>query len=247
MGIRGVIAAVVFWASPLLAQAPAPITIAVGEWPPYTSSDMSDGGRLCAVVKAAFELERVPVEVQFYPWERALKYVETGKCTASSGWLKTPERMKKFIYSDLLYDEDCVLFHLKTFAFAWSSVEDLRNLRIGGSIGYNYGELLEKAVKDGVIKIERAPNDLMNFQKLLSGRVQVCPQSLEVGEWLLDHHFTPEEVAKVTHHPKPYAHAQYFLVMSKAKPGNTALMAQFNRGLKRLKRSGQFERIFQGR
>ena len=111
-------------------------------------------------------------------------------------------------------------------------------------LGYNYGEEIQNAEVSGLIKMERVSSQVLNFRKLLAGRVAAVPELMEVGYDLLKKAFTPGEVAQITTHPKPYRTADYYLIVSKKDPKNEAIIQAFNRGLDKLKKSGAYDRIF---
>lgn len=217
------------------------ITLAIGEWPPYTSSSLKNYGLFSEIVKRAFALVGVEVEYVFYPWKRALSLAEFNKHDGSITWFKTSERVKKFYYSDQILNSEFVFFHLSSQEFDWKNIDDLRKRKIGATIGFNYGNEFQRAEKLKIIKVERASKDELNFRKLLKRRIDIFATDLIVGKAMLRKLYTLEIVNKFTHHKKPIRTDPMYLLLTKKNKENGKLIKVFNEGLKKLKKSGEFD------
>ena len=84
-----------------------------------------------------------------------------------------------------------------------------------------------------------------NFRKLLAKRIDLVRADLDVGYFLLQKHFPPEAVQRVTHHHKPLMALPLHLIVSKKVSRGQYWIEAFNKGLKQLKSSGQYELYFQ--
>jgi polar amino acid transport system substrate-binding protein len=214
------------------------ITLSNGEWLPYLSETAPHYGVISRIVTEAFALEGVKVRYVFRPWSRAFAEAATGKVQGSVVWsegLPGTVRATDFYYSDTVFDGQSVFFYLKAKPFNWTTFADLAKVKIGGTAGYEY-----KFERVPHVTIDRAATDELNFRKLLAGRFQVFPANLDNGRLILRENFTPEEAARITVHPRPYAITHYHLIMSKKLAGNERYVELFNRGLRRLKDNGKF-------
>ena len=221
------------------------IRITNGEWPPYLSQDLKHYGLASRIVTEAFALEGISVEYGFFPWKRAFRLAEAGEWDGAALWLHSPEREALFYYSDPVVDSGYVFFHLKSYAFDWKTVNDLKSHVIGATLEYNYGEAFERAEAEGRINVERVHADELNFAKLLAERIQIFPMTEEVGYAMLHKNFKAEEVAKITHHSYPLRLHPLHLLLSKKKPKNKEYIVKFNAGLKKLRDSGKLEQYLQ--
>lgn len=221
------------------------IRLASGEWPPFFSEELKHYGVISRIVTEAFALEGIKVEYVFLPWARSLKMTKNGEWDGTPGWMPTPEREKDFYISDIILEDKLVFFHLKSYSFDWKTMDDLKEIDIGATIGYFYSKEFEKAEKGGGLLIERIPTDEHNFRKLLKKRIKIFPVIEPVGYDILNSHFTSKEVQLVTHHPKPLAGSVQTLLLSKKSKRNKKMLKLFNRGLKRLKDSGEYDRYFE--
>ena len=75
---------------------------------------------------------------------------------------------------------------------------------------------------------------------LLLKRIQIFQQDREAGYDWLQEHFKPEEIQRITHHPKPVVNDAYHLIMPKDDKNNAHILYLFNKGLKRLKENGKY-------
>jgi polar amino acid transport system substrate-binding protein len=230
-------------ALPASAQAPRTVRITNGEWPPYLSASAPDKGELSHVVELAFEHAGVKVEYGFFPWPRALMLAKVGEWDGSVAWARSAERERDFFFSEPIAVSETVLYHLKAKRIDWSDVGDLAHYRIGISRGYFYGDAFAQAVERGQLVVESVAQDEINLRKLLAGRIDVFPIDKRVAAGLLHQHFTPADVAQLDYHPKPLYIQTVHLMLSRANGANRQLMEQFNRGLKKLRDSGQVEAL----
>lgn len=120
------------------------------------------------------------MEYQYRPWKRALKEAYSDQVDGALVWRKTPSRATHFLFSDVVLDAETVLFHRADFRLEWTTFDDLARYHIGGTLGYDY--VIEKG--KGVV-IERVSDDDINFNKLLSKRIDVFPSDKETGYQLL--------------------------------------------------------------
>lgn len=222
-------------------QAKDTVRLTNGEWPPYLSERFLHFGLASRIVTEAFALEGVKVEYGFFPWARSLKLAQDGDWDGSVVWRGSEERAQKFYISDEVVPDKVVFFHLKRTPFDWKTVDGLQGVRIGATVSYQYGSDFDAADAAGKLQVERAPNDETNLRKLMGERFQVFPINVDVGYYMLRLQFKEDEVALVTHHPKPVTEAPLRLLLSKKVAGNEQLMALFNRGLKRLRDSGKID------
>lgn len=221
------------------------VNITSGEWPPYMSKNIEYYGLGSRIVSEAFALEGVNVSYGFFPRKRSLYEVNKGgEWDGSILWFRNSELEKDFYISDPIVESRFVFFHLKDRVFQWNAIEDLKKYNIGGTLEYDYGEELSKAEKEGRIILERVPNDDQNFKKLLFGRIDAFPQDVDVGQTMMKN-LKSDEMERITFNPKPLRSGSLCLILSKKNQKNNELLKRFNRGLKKLKSSGEYNSIMQ--
>ena len=218
------------------------IVMAVDEWGPLISRELRGGGVLTRIISESFASEGIKVELKWMPGPRQYYQVKIGKCDLSPGWAKTPEREAEMLYSsDYVAETYKVFYHLKSFPFDWTTMDDLKGLRIGGQIGNDYGDDFNQAEKERRINVIRIPNNDQNFKKLAVGRIDILPVGILVGQWEARKNLTAEQYAAITYHPKGLtAPRGSYVVFTKNEKG-ARLVGIFNRGLAKLKASGKYD------
>ncbi|SDG40288.1 MULTISPECIES: ABC transporter substrate-binding protein [unclassified Duganella] len=226
------------------ARAAEVITLTNSEWVPYTSQQLPHNGPLSRIVSEAFALEGVEVRYVFRPFGRAYAEAATGYAHGSILWStsgRDSDRQRRFIFSDVVFDGQSVLFHLKSYPFRWQGYAQLAGVRMGGTAGYEYA-----FDKYPYISMDRtAVTDEANFRKLAAGRLDVFPANLDVGRAIMRNVLTPEQAELVTWDPNPYNITHYHLMLNKLNKDNPRYLALFNKGLRRLRDSGKYDEYLQ--
>ena len=138
-----------------------------------------------------------------------------------------------------------IFFHRKDYVFDWKTMDDLKTVEVGATIGYFYGEAFKKAEESGKVKVQRAAQDLLNFKKLLIGRIQIFVIEKNVGLWLLLNNFTSEEIMLLTYHSHPVNDRTHHLILSRAVNRNNRLIEEFNKELNILKETGRYDQFIE--
>lgn len=224
------------------------VKLSNGEWPPYTSETLEDYGTFSHIVSEAFALEGIKTVYAFFPWKRAYLVAKEGQFDGSVTWAPTPERKRDFYFSDPVVFSRKVFFHLKALPLNWQTIDDLKSLRIGATTQYTYGEAFDQAAQAGILNIEYVSRDILNIKKLLRHRIDIFPMEIEVGYTLIRTEASAAEAALVTHHPQPIQKTPVCVVISRNSDEQRAqrLLTAFNRGLRRLRRSGRYDELLQG-
>lgn len=214
----------------------------VGEWPPLVSKDLEDNGALARLVTETFASQGVEVEYRWAPWRRAYENVKSGEWDGSPGWITSAQRLKEVDFSESLFESYQVFFHLKSVAFDWNEIADLKALTIGATLGYNYGQRFQESEQAGLINVERGASDEVNIKKLVFGRIKIFPLNILTGYDIARKVLTPEQFGLLTHHPEKLDDSRsYHLVFSKTEKG-IRMRQIFNRGLELARGEGKIDR-----
>lgn len=208
------------------------------------SSKLERGGPVAEIIEDILKDEGYQVEFSFLPWPRAYKLSAEGFFDATAIWLHKEERDADFYFSDELLAESFVFFHAKDKAIDF---EKLKNTQMVLNIGYSYGKVFDDLVLHKQIKYDsKVTHPKQNFRMLFSKRVAAFPMEKNVGYSVLQDVFTAEQIASVTHTVAPHIFQpnKSFLLFSKNKEGNVALMEKFNRRLRVYKESGRYLSYF---
>ncbi|MBI9088899.1 MAG: transporter substrate-binding domain-containing protein [Desulfobacterium sp.] len=221
------------------------IRITNGEWEPYLSEYSHQYGLASHIVSEAFESEGIKIQWGFFPWVRSYQAAKTGtKWDASAVWWATEATQKFFWLTEPVLETSIVFFHLKKRKFHWESIDDLKELRIGVTRGYDYGREFMSAIKEKRIVVDITTTDEQNFKKLLAGRIDIFPNDPVVGNSQIRNIFPSEKVKRFTFHPKVFEINTLNLIISKRCKNARLFLEKFNTGLERLKENGRLDQLY---
>ncbi len=221
------------------------IILSTGEYPPYNSESLLYKGLVPRIVTEAFRLAGVTVEYIFYPWKRAYIMSANGELDGTIQWLYSSDREADHYYSDAIMEERFVWFHLDSEPFSWVDLNDLEGLIIGAVSGYTYTEEFYNAVDENRIQVDFASTSLQNISKLQYKRIQVFLENIDIGNHLLNTHFSAQTINSITYHETPFISDNSYLLLSRINPESRRLLELFNDGLKKLKENGHYEKYIQ--
>lgn len=240
--VKAWLIALLLAASPAWA-APRALILTNGEWPPFMSGNLTGGGSMSRVVSAAFQLEGYAVEYRFVPWSRAYEEPKSGRYAGSIGWAPNEERLKWYVFSDPVLTAEMVFFHRKERSFPWTTLSDLSPYLIGTTRADFYSDEFAALQKSGKLRTDPADEEMDNFRKLLAGRIDLFPIERSVGLYLMNLHFSGAEQEQIGYDSHAFWQAPLHLIISRKRPDAASLVTAFNRGLKKLKASGEYQRI----
>lgn len=220
------------------------LIIATGELPPYVSKQPENSFLTDLFREIANEMD-VRFEFKFFPWKRCEINVEILNAWAAIPYVPTIERSQKFYFSEPLYTKQTKFFYYspdkKKKNISYESLADLKNYRIGGVMGYFY----HKMFIDAGITLELIVQEEQNFRKLQAGRVDLVP-ALEILGWhMIEELFSSKEKEKFFTVDKPLHVGANYLMTSKHYPDTQKLLAKFNIALKKIKKNGVYQQIFE--
>jgi polar amino acid transport system substrate-binding protein len=208
------------------------ITMATGEWIPFTSANLVNYGKFTELVNIVFSEMGMKPEYRFYPWPRCYDSVIKGRVWAAFPYSHTKERAAMVMYTDALSCSKTLFFYYEkdktAKPYQFRSFEDLRKLKIGGVSGYFYEELFQN---EG-LEVDYANKEINSLEKLKLGRIDLMPINELVGWNLIHTHFS-DDADKFKTLPKPLSVATLHLIVSKEYPQYQELFLRFNAALKR--------------
>jgi len=228
---------------PDVGQAGDNVRLTLMEYAPLIGKRLEGNGIEPTIVTAAFKKVNVDAEYIFFPPARSYQAAEEGVYDGTIGWVWSEEREKSFYYSEPIFEAPLLLFHLKAFRFDWETIDDLRGVPIGITAKNYYGPEFHQAMDAGLLTVDEASKDVLQFDKLLRHLIKVYPMNYYTGYYLIREKFIPEHSALFTHHSRPLKTSVYHVLFSKAVKENEAMMKRFNQGLRQLQESGEYDRI----
>jgi polar amino acid transport system substrate-binding protein len=221
------------------------VTIATGEWPPFTDSNAEDQGLALAIIEEALQLFDVDPVFHFLSWSKAYTLASQGQYSATAPWSYTEDRAHNFYYSDAVLDHPIVFFHLKKLDLYWSQLEDLQNMVIGATAGQAYGGGFESLEKDKILSVVRFDSNIKSLNNLYEGSIDLFPSDVILGYFLIHENFNNIQINAFTHTSNTVSTSPTYLIISKAIPDVIAqdFLVKFNAGLAELKSNGRYQEL----
>lgn len=211
------------------------------DYKPFTDRNLPDGGMDTLIVKRAFALAGVDVEVSFQPWKRGWFETVDRTFDATFPYSVTPERLEKVIYSDPIYTLESRLFVRKDSSLDLTGPEQFDGQTICYPQGYALRGYFDTLSKSNRIYLQRPVSMSDCFRMLKSDRVDL------VGAQPLQGSITAREVFGSIDAVRTLdivmASGTNCLVVSKEHPHAQEIIDAFNKGLAALKKSGEYGRI----
>lgn len=226
-----------------------PYLIITGEYPPYVTSDVTNRGSYYQIVEAVLNEMGIEYRIEFYPWNRGLSMVESGKGFSSFPYMPTPERREKFLFTDPLNQEGVDAFVMyyyepnNDFSFMDNhGIDSFSTFKIGGLTNYFY----VSDFKSANIKLDMSDNEIDVFMKLKAGRIDFVPSDMYVAKYLIEA-FYPDEVDnfKFVRIQFNSVLEQYRLILSCQNKEAQNFIDSFNVELRKLKSSGFYEKLYE--
>lgn len=206
------------------------ITLATGEWRPYSSSEMEGYGEFTKMVTTIMEEMGHTPEYRFYPWARCFDAVVKGRIWAAFPYSYNEERGEQVWFSDPLSVSRTVFFYFELPGtrkeFNVKQLSDLSQYKIGGVTGYFYAPILKRAG----LEVDYANSEVQSLEKLLLGRIELIPMNDAVGRECIKAHF-PDRVDQFKTLDFELSVNELRLIVSRSYPNSKQLLESFNKAL----------------
>ncbi len=169
--------------APRTAAAQQTLHIVMAEWRPYTSRDLPAGGALAEMTDIAFSLSNIATRFSVVPWPRAVSMLESGEADGLLAVHDSERNKHRYHLSTPLLTVDTIFARLRSLDIPYASLDDLIGWRIGTVKNSTYAA---KLTKRGIALVEEAPDEQRNYQKLLSGRIDIMLDTRETLERMLE-------------------------------------------------------------
>lgn len=218
---------------PVLAAQPA-LYVATESSPP---ASMIEGrtvtGSSTEKVREIMARSGLAYRIDLLPWKRAYTSALRRKNGCVYSTTRTPEREHLFHWIGPLDEADWVLLARTDRHYRFTSLEDVRGLRIGT---YN-GDAREEYLRTRGFKVDSAHNDLINPRKLLLNRIDLWAASLRRGSLVLEQNGWSASIEPVL----TFRKVQVYLACNKAVPETVVVRMQD--ALATMERDGTSRRI----
>lgn len=216
------------------------ITVATGEWFPYVSNSMDDGGFAAEVVFYAFLAAGIEATIEHHTWDDGERLIKAGRVAAAFPHAFTKARKGYALFSAPIAQSKGVFFYKKERFpnFDVTRLKTLRNKTLAGVTGAFYREMFAEAG----LKVVYSRSAATAFKRLYIDGVDLVPENEFVG-WALLERLYPDELYKFAAAKTPFHASTLHLMVSRKTPGARRLLDKFNSGLASIRRQGLYQRL----
>ncbi len=219
----------------IASDTPRTMLLASLEWLPYVGAGLERQGLSTFVAEAAAQRIGYQVNVDYFPWTRAMQ--TGGRDPRYAGYFPayyTEERARECHFSAPIGSSTIGLAHLKSAPLEWSTFNDLGSMKIGVVAGFSNGAEFDALAKQGKLNLDASPSELYNLRKLLAGRIQaVVIDKLILRYLLLTESSLARERELIVFHERPLAELKLHICFQRT-PEGSALQKAFNKSLQSL-------------
>lgn len=224
----------------LSAYAAERVHLVADNFPPYIDQNTNNKGIITEVVRTAFLKQNIETHLEILSWSDSENQVAKNN-KFSFMWTKNVERMQHWIFSDPIYYAKQIIIAKRTSDFYWKRLDELRNYKLGVTKGHNYGERFND-YKNHLTLIESV-SDFISIKRLSENQFDGAVIEKLMGHFLLSY-YNDNIQSKIEFINTPVLDTEpSYLVCSKFNAKCFSYIEIFNKGLKLLKSSGDYDRI----
>ena len=226
-----------------LAQAETITLVSGDDYAPYADRNLPQGGMTTELIKTAFAQEKVEAKVEWLPWARGFNDAKEGTFAGTFPYLKTDERAKDFLYSDVVIKlESNIFIKAGNTKYNFADVAGMKGSTACVPLGWAPPKALEDSLKNGQIK-KAEPKDGSTCVKMLeAGRADFFVTDETQGKAAIKASGVAAGAVIMAPVP-PLADNSLYLIVGKSFTGGKELLTKFNKGLATLHASGAYEKI----
>ncbi len=150
------------------------------------------------------------------------------------------DRKKYVLHTDAVSFAEEVFLSRKGAGITYRTLSDPKQYRIG----VLRGGAPNKDLTNAGIFIEEVSNYEMNLRKMIKGRLDLVLGGKMMWQHMIKTKF-PQLKKKIEIVKPSLSTFQLLVIMSKTNPKHKSIVKDFNRGLKQIKTSGEYDRILQ--
>jgi len=214
------------------------VVVFTGEYKPLVSDTVVGKGFISEIIREIFS--RMPgyeVRIEFSSWKRNQALVASGNAWGTFPYSRTEERMKDFLFSNIIFQSDMVFFSYKDDStITYEQLSDLKDYSIGGVLGYFY----KKAFEEAGLNVSYTSDEESAFKNLVAGRVDLVPMMDIIGWTIIKEKF-PEIQRDFNTVQRPFNVTTSSMMVSKTYPESEKILEAFNAALDSMKEDGTYQ------
>lgn len=219
------------------------LLFAIGEWEPYTGTNLEKGGMITELVRAACDAEAIASEYVFSPWKRSEIRVQSLEYFGTFPYSILPERLDLYFFSDTIYTTSYKIVKLKNNPIQINTMGDFKNYRVGIIAGTD--SVKQPLEKTGAIVLEFQSPDVY-LKRLQMKNIDFVVDDISVIMYAIKKSPNLTGSQKIVFLSKSFNEKKELKIMaSKEYPDVKDILLHINKGLKTIKENGVYLKILE--
>ena len=213
-----------------------PLPLVSSDYQPYHAPALRDGGPLAILVQTAFATQKIDTDIRYLSWGEVMRQGTQPDVAGIIGAWDIPERHLQFYFSSPLYYNELRFFALKPITKRHLNQLANHLPRLGIVKDYAY----PRAVHQAGFSISLADSDQALMQLLLSNQVDVVLADTGTARF-----WHQREAPETVLHGSQLVleRKSVHLLLNKNYPQARQLFNQFEQGLQKLAKNGQWAQL----
>ncbi len=211
------------------------------DYAPFTGRQLSGGGLLTQVVKAALAQVKVNAELEWQPWNRGMQMTLKGQYDATFPYVFTVERGRDYLYSEPLAVIQQHLFSRAGEVYEVSNLAALTGKRLCYPLGWQLPTAIDRLIEQGLLTRHSPPGMPQCARLLLLNRDDVFVADSVIGSDALRQ--AGAKPSQFQRSQSTFPSTSLHLLVSRQHPQAEKLIGVFNRGLALLRENKQYEQL----
>ncbi|MCL1137099.1 substrate-binding periplasmic protein [Shewanella pneumatophori] len=202
-------------------------------WPPFSGEQLKHQGACIAIAKAALGAVGHSLEVDFYPWSRAVRMASRNDAKYLGYLPEYRYPTDKFVFSEPMGRSALGLVERKSHPISWIEQKDLNQYTIGVVEDYVNTAELDAMMVNGSQSFEAVASDLHNINKVLTGRIDAAVIDEHVLRYILSQPNMQSVKHKLQFNKKRLISKELFIAFKNNQQGQL-WRERFNQGLAKI-------------
>jgi polar amino acid transport system substrate-binding protein len=217
------------------------VKLASCEWAPFSGKLIKDRGFTTEIIKKSFANQGVKVKVDFMPWARVIKVVQSGEYDAAFPAYYSKDREKYFKFSKPFIASPIHLCTLSDSKIKYEKLEDLKPYKIGIVNGYVNSQEFDAV---DFLNKKKSNSDKINLIKLVNKRIDMIVIDKFASEF---YRVNDDQLKKYQfkYLDPPLQTKDLHLMISKNISNSGNILRTFEKGLDKFIKSGNIEKYLE--
>lgn len=213
--------------------------VSLTQWPPYSATELPNGGFGNDVAATALERAGYDVRLELVPWSRAMAMVRHGDADVLVNVWRTDARANVMAFTDPIARNELVFVHRDATALTYTGLDSLAGMDVGILRDYDYKDAF---MRDPDINRLPARTLLTNLRNLKNKRLDAVLADRMIARYVIAN-MLPEAADRFVVTDNALSAKPLHAAVSRAVDGTATIVARFDAALAAMRDDGTYAEI----